>query len=327
MVIRTTFSRGNIGPSYKGRAYSYANEKGEITASWPSAPGKARSPLQAQNMELFRQACIAMKLMNPAFIEYARQNAKGKPMLPRDSLMAALYGRGPTIILNNGRVVRPMATRVDMSSVMDNIAWRKWSLLVRYDDLWEGLDPPAEHSVLTFDPVNGVLWGPGGSSGGSPLWLMPYGRFTNTLDANCKGNIWGLWGDITMDMLQAKASLPGGTDFNWFVARLDALGTIDQVIVDTPNPTPAPGGTTTLVYTLPTPIVLPAGYRYFLAIYVPGNGNTYNTPIFSGGIFAAQLSVNQDQACWWLATNNPGIGDAPSFESANELFCIGLRGQ
>lgn len=159
MVIKTADKRGGIGPSMRGLFYSYEKDGKYIASAWPPKRGKPKTEAQEQSQALFKEACQGLKSMDAHFIEYARKDCKGKPMLPRDALMAMGYGRGPTIELLDGRKMRAMATRVDLSELLDNIAWEPGTILYRNsEDMWVGLSPGLQGEVLTVDENRMPYW-------------------------------------------------------------------------------------------------------------------------------------------------------------------------
>lgn len=327
MVIRVTGKRGRIGPSLKGRLYSYTSLAGEITASWPKGPGKARTPIQAFNMEMFRQACIALKLMPGAFLDFGRRNAIGTPMLPRDALMAALYGKGPTIYLPGGRIIRPMATRVDMSMVMDNIAWRKFSMLVRYDDLWEGLDPPEEASILGFDPVTGPQWLLASDFGSSKIWQRPVRANLVGHNHNCKGTRVVAVEPILVDRLSILHEIGAGQTFWWSVYRTSPAGVIQEILCDFPSSVPTVGGWQYVEDPVPTPFFIGNSEEYVFCARLPGQAGSFNTPIQRGGLMQMVLPLMPWQGIRAVASSNPVVGDTMTLVTDTQNTSIGFRGQ
>lgn len=159
MQIKVTERKRGVGPSMRGLFYSYPQGDVTIVKAWPPKRGKPRTRNQEIAQRLFTEACAAMKRMAPEIIDYHRENSKGTPMLPRDALMACLYGRGPSLPMQDGTVIRSMATRVDMSEVMDNLEWRPGSILFRGDDgYWKGLLVGSAGQILSVTGPTELSW-------------------------------------------------------------------------------------------------------------------------------------------------------------------------
>lgn len=164
MALSDTLKRGEVGASLKGQFYQYQRHGKWVTAKWPKKRGKPKSAAQSQAQKDFAAVCRAIKLTAAEVQMYARANAAGTPMLPRDAMMAALYGNGPTIRTYSGKVIKPMANALLASTVLDAIGWAKGDMLVRNDDRWEVLSPGLPGYVLQTNGPNEL-----------PTWVQPSG--------------------------------------------------------------------------------------------------------------------------------------------------------
>lgn len=327
MVIRVTRKKGNVGPSLKGRLYSYENKFGNITASWPKPRGKAKSEAQQWAQDRFTEACKIMKLMPGDFLAYAAENCKGKPMLPRDALMAALYGRGPVIYLPSGRVLRPMATRIDMSTMMDNLAWKPFSMLYRDDDTWVGLDPPSETSVLVFDVAQGYLWVEASSLQSSGVWQIPESDTTQNENKNCKGNVIEPFADFFIDRAVVNNNFSSGETCILSIFEINGSDFILGKLLDVPLPISSASGQKVYDVDLGLDLTLQAGHRYVISVRNPTAGDTNNTGVRRGNPFAPSLPTWRQQASFGCAKADPQIGDKFDFFSTGWLWHIGYRGK
>lgn len=327
MVIRSTFKRGKIGQSFKGLAYSYTSKHGEVVASMPSKPGKARSSLQQQNMDLFKQATIAMKLMPAPFLVKSAKDAKGTPMLPRDAILAALYGKGPTIVLPGGRVIRPMANRVDMSSVMDNIAWRPGSMLWRDNELWQGIDPPAVPSLLGFDLVDGPVWLDAENFGSSRIWQNPIPGLIVSSSFNCKGSLYVPHDHIICYGMSSYNEIENGKTV-WFSCYEVTVGRVISAIkADEQYPVAMSGGARYLTHQWATPFILSPGNLYVFAVRVPADATTFNTRQNIAPRDQKMLPLVPSYARFALASQNPVVGDQFTSQTTSEQYAIGIQGR
>ena len=174
MALLRDGKRGKIGLSLRGQFYTYEKNGTWIMAAWPAKRTAKPTPDLKASQDLFRQACQAMKLTHSAFQTHARVSASGTPFLPRDALIAAMYGKGPTIYTLDGERRIPMASRLDMSMLLDNLAFEPGSILFRNTNTWVGLSPGENGYVLTYDADQGEpIWAlPSGGSGGAVnTWL------------------------------------------------------------------------------------------------------------------------------------------------------------
>lgn len=164
--------------SLRGSHYVYESKAGTVISTWPQKRPGPKSEAQEASMKLFREANDALKRMSAGQQNYARENAKGTPFLPRDCLMACLYGNGPVIGLRTGEKLRPMAVRVNTSLLFDNIAWQPGSMMFRGADFWEGIPPGAANDVLVFRSNTLVpVWQANVAKGGSVVSVI--GRSTD----------------------------------------------------------------------------------------------------------------------------------------------------
>lgn len=327
MAIRTSFVRGQVGPSLRGRFYSYGEPDRMVTCTWPKKrPGKG-SEDQEFAKRMFKECCVAMKVMNGAFIAYAAQDAKGKPMLPRDALMAALYGRGPTIRHANGMVIRPMATRLDMSTLMDNIAWEPNSMLVRDEDTWIGLSAPNETGFLAFDPSQGFLWVQSADVGGAQAWQLHERMGTTNISQNSKGNQYIPIEDITLTQISIGGAWNNEAGVYAFIWEMTTSGDtlISKIWEEELYLQP---GTTNRLWLMDIPdIILQAGHRYWIGVRHATQVSTYNTAIRTATPVYGGLPIFPDPARYQLTSVNPAPGDTLTFGNANNVFAIGLRGR
>lgn len=159
--------------SFSGRFYAYQKGDQVVYAAWPKKRGKARSEAQQEAQDRFAEAIAAMNRHAAAFMAEAREQVKGTPFLPRDPILAALMGKGPQFKLPDGKRLINMATRVNMSEVMDNIAWEPGSMLYRDENLWKGIPPGQSGYVLTYQGENDIpQWLPAGGGTIPPRTLF-----------------------------------------------------------------------------------------------------------------------------------------------------------
>lgn len=325
MVIRTTWVRGQIGPSLKGRFYSYRQGEREIVSSWPRPQKRQPTEDEAATRRLFKECCVAMKVMHPAFIAYAAEDSKGKPMLPRDALMAALYGKGPVFFLPDGTRRIPMATRIDMSTMMDNIAWEPGSLLYRDEDMWVGLAPPDEPSFLVFDPAQGFIWVSEPGGGGTKVWSNCNGRTARNANTTCKGVIFEPFEDITIDAVNFLAGFAAGNQYKWSIYEVGPTEIILSILGDGNLPIPSTSADRIFVGYLPAPLILLAGHRYMVCCRQPTAVATNNTEIRYGDRVPSPLALWPGFASFGIAKQNPVVGDQFVFHSSTQIYSAGVR--
>ncbi len=310
MVIRVTGKRGGIGPSYRNAFYSYDMNGISKTCAWPPKRGKPRSEAQAFSQELFAECCRAMKRMDAGFINYAREDAVGTPMLPRDALMAAHYGRGPTIILNNGERRFSMATRVDMSMLMDNIAFKPGSILFRgSDDLWIGLDPGGVGQVLTMtDPLTPAWSDP--EAGGSGSWFSNAPSTLSTSAAATKANWVRMLLDSELIRFCVVHSWLSDDEVRARVWRINASGDILEQHLDQPVTTTRDGTMRTATIVLENPITMPADYRFAIGFSVVNKGDASPLRVYNAGAFRYVAPTVIDPGWANVANANPVVGQS-----------------
>lgn len=175
MAITRYNRRGRIGPSFRGKLYEYESNGRRIIASWPKPRGKPVSEKQALSQKAFKEVAEAVKRTAAEVQNFHRLAAAGTPMLPRDTLFAALYGNGPTIKLYDGRIIKPMANKYLSSTVLDAIGWQEGTILYRGANTWEELIIGTPGQVLTVSLEGRPIWADqgGGGGGSSQIWALP----------------------------------------------------------------------------------------------------------------------------------------------------------
>lgn len=104
---------------------------------WP--PKKPTKPGTKRNLtaKAFGAANRACKVTASVFYGEHWQATRGTPLLPRDLMIAMMYGRAFALKLEDGRIIRSMASRNDVSKSLDMIGQEPGTVLVRGDHYWE----------------------------------------------------------------------------------------------------------------------------------------------------------------------------------------------
>lgn len=288
--------RGNVGPSLRGQFYSYEKDQGMILSSWPKPRGAPKSEAQRKAQELFVDACKAMKRMDGDFIEYARLNSAGTPMLPRDALMAALYGRGPVFILPNGERRYPMANRVDMSMLLDSIADSDGMLLYRdKNDLWVGLAPSLPGRILTMGDDGMPVWGAAVSGGSSNAWTWT-NYTTVTTSANAlRGLFTQALVPQTISRVSFRHSLPAAGSFNLSLVFMSATNVIETIELDQVLDITRDGTPHQAIINLSHPVDIPAFQVFGVCIRRTDGSGAVNTALWS----ATAMNWPMPQIGYW----------------------------
>lgn len=271
-----------VAPSYRGRFYSYTTGDKIVFASWPTHMTNPRTaPQEAARMK-FKLACWMMKAL-PADIQIMfRETADGTPFLPRDALLAAVYGKGPMIEFPDGTKVPNMATKVNMSEVLDNIAWKPGSVLYRDANLWKGLPNPVEEAFLRFDPVTKrPFWGAGGGSGGGAdiWWRTDSDMVEYTVGGNTAGMRFRPRYAATVGKVWMHANYDEGEEIVGRILEIDASNTI-TAIIQTLDPQAVPGtGLRRVALDFDNQAVLTANTRYIVCTSRPSKSADIANPI------------------------------------------------
>lgn len=310
MVIVKNPKRGQIGPSMKGLFYAYQQDGSFHIKSWPPKRGKPRSEAQAETQALFKEACEALKRMPAPFLNYAREQCKGTPMLPRDYLMAALYGKMQTLKLQNGERRYSMATRVNMSILMDNIGDQEGMILFRgANDLWLGLPIGEAGQVLTADENLLPVWqDPEG--GGGAAWRHAVPANVSTRAFNTKGIFFVPLLDGEIDRIAFTHSFNAGQVCSVGIYRYTGgtSGTVTEVLLKEVF-TGVQDGTTrhdTMIFQ--EPILLDGGGQYIVAFSTIAEATTYATRLHTATTFTTGFPVANAGGYAEIANDVPIVG-------------------
>lgn len=315
-VIKATNKRGKVGPSLRGQFYSYEKDDGLILSQWPKPRGAAKSEAQLKAQELFTECCKAMKRMDGNFINYARLNSAGTPMLPRDALMAALYGRGPTMIFQDGTKRYSMASRVDMSQLLDNLADKDFMLLFRDDqDLWVGLPIGDNGDVLTVSPAGKPSWArPAGGSGQSLSWYLNNPASSATYDNLASAGI----NFVTVIPTTVKAAyfkIGPSVGRTWLagVYKLNSSGLITEVMDRTSFTVADPSVASTVYVEFQDGIQFNAGEHVAILVTRTDATITSQTNIFGGTTKQACAPMPKNWGYSHIASVLPSVGETVNF--------------
>lgn len=262
MALSDTLKRGEVGASLKGQFYQYQRHGKWVTAKWPKKRGKPKSAAQSQAQKDFAAVCRAIKLTAAEIQMYARANAAGTPMLPRDAMMAALYGNGPTIRTYSGKVIKPMANKLLSSTVLDAIGWQEGDLLYRGTDTWEVLrQGDAGKVLLSNGPGAGYQWGDAGGGSGAVVFYYPSIEAHSSSAYRVKGQAFRGIDEWKIDRIYFEHGMPLGWQMGFTVAFLDASGVVTSVPMTIDVVAEGSGAVSFGALDLPFAVVVPAGQR------------------------------------------------------------------
>lgn len=311
MAITRYNGRGRIGPSFRGKLYEYESNGRRIIASWPKPRGKPVSEKQALSQKAFKEVAEAVKRTAAEIQNFHRLAAAGTPMLPRDTLFAALYGNGPTIKLYDGRIIKPMANKYLSSTVLDAIGWQEGAMLYRGPETWDAIPPGLPEQVLTLDGAGKPYWStPSISGGGGGQWLVQPLNSDSTGAGAARAFPFSPIIDMTMDAVWFYQSGLAGYTYSIGIYEVDASRVITRVKSVFPVPCICDGTRRKVVHRMDTPVVLEAGKVYAIALIATHGTDATATRCSIASAYPTQVPTNEILQGWNLAKKSPAIGDA-----------------
>ncbi len=112
-----------------------------IACKWPRRRPRVTHPTTLAQMEKFRQANWLTKFAPAAVQMTHRKIVAGTQLLPRDLMIAAMYGRGLTWQINDHRRRYPVAAVQDLSDTLDLLGTLPGDIIARGPDGWRVSSP------------------------------------------------------------------------------------------------------------------------------------------------------------------------------------------
>lgn len=310
MALSDDGKRGQIGPSLRGLIYQYERNGQFVTSAWPKKRGRKATPKQKLAQEAFKGMMYAMKHTAANIQSVHRWSAKGTPMLPRDSLLAALYGNGPSIPHYSGKVIRPMANRILSSTVLDAMGWEPGSILFRGNDLWEPLLPGLDGQVLAYDAdTKAPVWVNPSSGSGLPPCVWGVRGVSSWRAENIIGTAYELHDDATINAATWYTRKDAPWVFYFGIAFVDATNTVTSVPL---VPELAGAGGVDYQYirhVLSTPLTVPAGQRFIVFAQYSKTGLGASPSVVESWSYGSNIRPRFLPGNVWINTINLVVGN------------------
>lgn len=213
-------------PSMRRAVTFSPGPSGMVARAWPINGKRKLSPKQQEAVEAFREAALIAKYAPAADQMRSRELAHGSQFLPRDLQYMAIFGRLCTLYFSNGERRYQMASRYDLTELLDILGFKPGSFLYRGPDFWEVIEPGNAGEVLTTQgDLLPPVWAPGGAGGGGAFsgFCGSVGGGVGSLDN-------ATWGQIIEPQQSIEVSGMGlcftGTarsyDYTLRIARVDS---------------------------------------------------------------------------------------------------------
>lgn len=325
MAVSKEGKRQRIGPSLRGLIYQYERNGQHIAAKMPPKRGKYLSDEQRIAGEAFREVVKAMKLTNVYIQMYHRWNAEGTPMLPRDSLMAALYGRGGPLWTYSGKVIKSMSNKIDVSIALDAIAWDQNDMLFRSANYWHRLPGgPAGRALCVADNGIGFQWNELPSTNGPGQYLWPTSGGLSTSNNKFKGlhfNALFGWSIRSVTFIH-DAAIDDHIDLSFLY--IDESGTIQSIERHLPSVAIGDGDEHLVTVEIGIPFVCPPQQRVALLLSTEGKVASFATRIWTGTASNANQPLLGNFGFINRAAASLNIGDTLTLATQNPYF-LGMK--
>lgn len=292
MALSDDLKRGQIGASLKGTFYQYRRGGRWVTAKWPKKRGPPRSAAQKQAQDDFSEVCKAIKRTAASIQNFHRLNAKGTPMLPRDTLMAAYYGNGPNVTYYDGRVIKPMANKLLASTVLDAIGWSKGDILIRGDDYWNVLPKGKPGQIIRCDPITGDIgWTDmvdAGGSGGYQIFNRT-GQMTDLV--KFKGIRFTPVEEMRLRMIFFRGDFISGQVVDLDIVAIDANRKITALMYHESAVATGNGKQQEITHLFEEPIILPARQTVAIVLSPQGGSATQSCLMWYSSAVNAQVPI------------------------------------
>ena len=154
-------------PSLRGAFVIRPGPSGQVAQAWPRPYPKRLSAKQKEAIETFKEAAAICKYAPAEDQITSRKLAKGSQFLPRDLQYMAIYGRLASIFFTDGDRRYQLASRYDLTELLDILGFKPGSFLYRGPEFWEVIEPGNAGEVLTTQGDSlPPVWAPGGGAGG-----------------------------------------------------------------------------------------------------------------------------------------------------------------
>lgn len=291
---------------------------------------KVTNPIQKQNNNVFAWCCKASIYSIDLDRIAAEFGSQGTMYLPRDILVAAMYGTLVQVTTNKGKVYRGARTLpADIQYLLDQLSDQVGAMLVRGTDAWIGIGTGAATQVLT---ANGPGLIPnwqdatgGGGSGYQMGAVTATGTTPNTDAYACKAtqycpnvaiDVAGVWQqtDGIPGATYSALIAPIGTNIN--APTISAAPTIGPIT----TPSLEPSWFSWMYLPFTAPITLQAGTKYAVGSIRQDGSATTSNHVFvaeSNGILMAAPGLTAQSLN--MANLTPAIGDTFGF-SGHQYF-------
>lgn len=150
---------GKRGPSFK-KSLTLSERDGRLIGSkWPRKMPGPLSERHQFEMERFRQAQLVAKYAPAREQIIAIEVTAGTPLLPRDIITMAIYGRLFAIDIEGIGTVYPEAWRLDIQAALDVFGSPIGALLTRHPGTWSIIPPgPAGSALTSQGPGQNLIW-------------------------------------------------------------------------------------------------------------------------------------------------------------------------
>lgn len=259
------------GPYYGRRSPSLMKHlvvrewRGQIVlAAWPRKAKRPLHPKTVEANEKFRQAQILSKYLISQQQVLAREASEGTPLLPRDLLTAAMYGRLWAIDIVGEGTFYSNAMVSDVSQNLDIIGQTPGDTMARAAEGWEAVAGGETGQVLTSQgPDQKPTWAGAAGGGGSKAFTSIELSAKNTGANSARG-----WVFTPLLPLSISHAVVSHTEINtatYKVVIFTTTGnTVNAVVAATPIFTGTANGDRTRLFTFDNPVPLVAGTEYVI---------------------------------------------------------------
>lgn len=135
-------SPGGRRPTFRGIFQRDVTQGVERVRKWPKPRGRAKTAAEKARQDKFKWANQATKYMAPQIVADMTKAVRGTPLMPRDMLIAQLYGRLTMFVLDDGRHLWPKEAVMEVSKALDILSAIEGYTLRRGPTAWEGVPFP-----------------------------------------------------------------------------------------------------------------------------------------------------------------------------------------